>query len=141
MEWVYHKRRGQEWKQGWTGSGMASVSAPPLPLLVIFGIVISLLWLSQYKYYKAQLYNTALNLQLFLFLLPILLIFFMISYSTGGSMPQLSPPAFRAGVPSLTGAQLSWCCFLTNLHFIQWFGPLQTKQLLNVIKSLISIQV
>ncbi|KAJ7967206.1 Transmembrane protein [Quillaja saponaria] len=84
MEWFYPKRRGPEWKQGWTGQTVASISAPPFHLLAIFGIVISLLWLSQYTDYKAQWRKTTINFQIFLFLLPVLLILFMISFSTSG---------------------------------------------------------
>ncbi|KAL6179296.1 hypothetical protein ACLB2K_050812 [Fragaria x ananassa] len=38
MEWFYPKRRGPEWKQGWTGQTLSSISAPPLHLLTIFAI-------------------------------------------------------------------------------------------------------
>ncbi|GAU22128.1 hypothetical protein TSUD_310320 [Trifolium subterraneum] len=84
MEWVSSKRRGPEWKQSWRGKSMASVSAPPFHLLMIFGIVVSLLCLSQYNHFKAQIHNTAVNFQFFLFFFPFLLMFFIISYSTGG---------------------------------------------------------
>ncbi|ESW03588.1 hypothetical protein PHAVU_011G026400 [Phaseolus vulgaris] len=55
-----------------------------LHLFVIFGIVLSLLWLSHYTTYKAQQNHIALYVQLFLFLSPILLILFLLSYSTCG---------------------------------------------------------
>lgn len=86
MEWLQPKRRGPEWKQGWAGQtlGSVSVSSPPPQLLTIFGIVIFLLWFSQNAGYEAQMYRSAANVQLVLFLLPILVIFFMSSYSTGG---------------------------------------------------------
>ncbi|KAJ4716722.1 Transmembrane protein [Melia azedarach] len=85
MEWFYPRRRGPEWKQGWTGQTLASISSPPPALLTIFGIVIILLWLSQYTGYKAQLHLTTINFQLFLILLPILLIFIIASYSSNWS--------------------------------------------------------
>ncbi|KAI9123593.1 hypothetical protein K1719_004893 [Acacia pycnantha] len=81
MEWFYTKRRGAKWKQGQTGHTMSSISAPSLHFLMIFGIVISLLWFSQSKDYKSQLHYAAINFHLFLLLLPILLIFLIISYS------------------------------------------------------------
>ncbi|KAL7206889.1 hypothetical protein ACSBR2_019568 [Camellia fascicularis] len=84
MEWLYPKRRGPEWKQGWTRQTLASISIPPFPLLAIFAIVIFLLSLSQYTNYKAQMQHTMINLQLFLFLLPILLIVIMLSGLTSG---------------------------------------------------------
>ncbi|KAL5066504.1 hypothetical protein RYX36_028241 [Vicia faba] len=80
-----NKRRGSEWKQRWREKNMASASAPPFHLLMIFGIVVSLLCLSQYNHFKAQLYNTATNFQFFIFFLPFLLMFFIVSsYSTSG---------------------------------------------------------
>ncbi|ONH92178.1 hypothetical protein PRUPE_8G160400 [Prunus persica] len=83
MEWFYPKRRrGPEWKQGWTCQTLASISAPPLHLLTIFAIVIGLLWLSQYTEYKAQMQHTAFNFQLFLMVLPVLLIFVVASCSS-----------------------------------------------------------
>ncbi|AES74278.2 hypothetical protein MtrunA17_Chr3g0145471 [Medicago truncatula] len=80
------KRRGTELKQGWKGKSMASVSAPPFHLFMVFGIVISLLCFSQYKNFKAQLHNTAINFQLLIFFFPFLLMFFIGSYSTGGKL-------------------------------------------------------
>ncbi|KAH9696818.1 hypothetical protein KPL71_023345 [Citrus sinensis] len=86
MEWFYpRRRRGPEWKQGWTGQTLASVSSPPPALLTIFGIVIILLWLSRYTGFKAQLHVTAINLQLFLIFLPFVLIFIIAAYSSSGS--------------------------------------------------------
>lgn len=81
MDRVFYKRRGPEWKQGWTGQALSSISTPPLPLLIIFVIVILLLSISQYKDYKAQWRYTMLSFKLLLFLLPVLLIFFMHSFS------------------------------------------------------------
>ncbi|KDO44195.1 hypothetical protein CISIN_1g044100mg, partial [Citrus sinensis] len=85
MEWFYpRRRRGPEWKQGWTGQTLASVSSPPPALLTIFGIVIILFWLSRYTGLKAQLHVTAINLQLFLIFLPFVLIFIIAAYSSSG---------------------------------------------------------
>ncbi|WJX36299.1 hypothetical protein P8452_24194 [Trifolium repens] len=88
MEWVSSKRRGPEWKQSWRGKSMhmASVSAPPFHLLMIFGIVVTLLCHKTYNQFKAQLHNTAINFQFFLFFFPFLLMFFIVSYSTGGRL-------------------------------------------------------
>ncbi|RDX61489.1 hypothetical protein CR513_60274, partial [Mucuna pruriens] len=82
MEWFYPKRRGPEWRESGT---MTCVSALPVQLLTIFGIVIGFLSFSHYKDYKAQLHSTAINFHLFLFLLPVLFIFFIISYSTAAT--------------------------------------------------------
>ncbi|CAK9162061.1 unnamed protein product [Ilex paraguariensis] len=86
MEWLYPKRRGPEWKQGWTRRTMASVSAPPLPLLAILAIVIFLLSLSQYTGYKQQLQHSMINFQLSLFLVPIMLMVFMSFCFNGGML-------------------------------------------------------
>ncbi|KAK2983786.1 hypothetical protein RJ640_017189 [Escallonia rubra] len=63
MDWFYPKRRGPEWKQGWTSQTLYSISTPPLPLLAIFAIVVFLLSISQYTNYKSQLNNTMINFQ------------------------------------------------------------------------------
>ncbi|PSS29495.1 DNA polymerase subunit gamma-1 like [Actinidia chinensis var. chinensis] len=84
MEWLYPKRRGPEWKHGWTEQTLASITTPPLPLLAIFAIVIFLLCLSQYTNYKAQIQHSMINFQLVLFLLPVLLIFVLLSGFTSG---------------------------------------------------------
>ena len=135
MEWFYPKRRGPEWKQGWTGQTMGSVSSPPLPLLAIFGIVISLLWLSHYTGYKAQLHHSAINLQIFLVLLPILLILFMASYSTNwllyyrlrssqhDSDPR-SSGSFPWGIAIFVVVLLMLLSYRSTFHS-KWFGLLQ----------------
>ncbi|CAA2965264.1 uncharacterized protein LOC111411212 [Olea europaea subsp. europaea] len=69
--------RSPEWKQGWTTQTLGSISAPPLPLLVIFTIVMFFLSLSQYKSYKERMYSAAISFDLFLYLVPVFLIFFM----------------------------------------------------------------
>ncbi|XVE69737.1 hypothetical protein DITRI_Ditri10aG0015100 [Diplodiscus trichospermus] len=55
---------------------MASLSAPPLPLLSVFGIICLLLFVSSYtNNSKKEMHQTALDLKLFLGLLPVVLIF------------------------------------------------------------------
>ncbi|XAR72735.1 hypothetical protein NMG60_11019475 [Bertholletia excelsa] len=92
MEWLYPKRRGPEWKQGWTERTLYSISLPPLPLLAIFAIVIFLLFVSQYTSYKAQVHSASANLHLFLFLLPILLAFIMLPVLAGGRIAFWASP-------------------------------------------------
>ncbi|KAL0454118.1 UNVERIFIED_CONTAM: hypothetical protein Slati_0751000 [Sesamum latifolium] len=77
MDWFYPRRRGPEWKQGWTDQTLSSISAPPLPLMAIFAIVIFLLSLPGYYAYKEQMHYTMINFKILLFLVPVLLIFFM----------------------------------------------------------------
>ncbi|KAJ9132741.1 hypothetical protein P3X46_033578 [Hevea brasiliensis] len=137
MEWFHPRRRGPEWKHGWAGQTLASISTPPSPLLTIFGIVILLLWLSQYTDYKSQLRHTAINFQLFLFLLPILLIFLVASYSTNWMLysrlqqPQHDSvsPAAAAGGSSPWGIAIFVVLLLVLLSYqstfhSKWFGPL-----------------
>ncbi|GFS42806.1 hypothetical protein Acr_00g0081770 [Actinidia rufa] len=101
MEWLYPKRRGPEWKHGWTEQTLASITTPPLPLLAIFAIVIFLLCLSQYTNYKAQIQHSMINFQLVLFLLPVLLIFVLLSGFTSGrfNIRALSPDHRSGGFP------------------------------------------
>jgi len=72
MGWFYPKKRSVE---GYTRQNMTTAVSPSpnFHLVVIFGIVFSLLWLSNY---------TAIYLQFLLMLSPILGILFLISYST-----------------------------------------------------------
>ena len=86
MGWFYTKKKSAEWKQECilqeqTIDTAASLS-PTLHLLVILGIVLSLLWLSQYTTYKAQQNHTAIYIQSFLFLSPFMFGFFLLSYYT-----------------------------------------------------------
>ncbi|XP_031283249.1 uncharacterized protein LOC116141909 [Pistacia vera] len=75
MGWFFTERRGPAWKQGWAEQTLSSVSAPPLPLVAIFGIIFLLFWLSSYINYKLQMQHTMINLKVFLLFLPVLLIF------------------------------------------------------------------
>ncbi|KAK9165191.1 hypothetical protein Scep_000382 [Stephania cephalantha] len=77
MDWFYPKRRGPEWKQGWTGQALSSITLPPPPLLAVFAIVVLFLSLSKYLDYRADMHNTLINFQLVLLLLPVILIFVM----------------------------------------------------------------
>ncbi|KAH7518474.1 hypothetical protein FEM48_Zijuj09G0175300 [Ziziphus jujuba var. spinosa] len=125
MEWFYTKRRGPEWKQGWTSQTLTSMSAPPFHLLTIFAIVIFLLWFSQYTGYKAQFQQTAINFQLFLMVLPLLLILFMASYSSGGlfNLQLRRPEGSPWGVAILLLLILVLLSYQSSFHS-KWFGPL-----------------
>ncbi|XP_075478041.1 uncharacterized protein LOC142519039 [Primulina tabacum] len=90
MDWVYSKRRGPEWKQGWTDQTLASISTPPLPLVAVFTIVIFLLSLSQYSTYKEHFQISVTSFKLLLFLVPVFLIFFMRSRLLSGGGFDLS---------------------------------------------------
>ncbi|KAL6212799.1 hypothetical protein ACLB2K_018015 [Fragaria x ananassa] len=62
-------------KPGWRDQTLASMSAPPSPLLALVGIVVLLLYLSSYSNYKAQIHQTQASFNLFLLFLPMILIF------------------------------------------------------------------
>ncbi|KAL5561132.1 hypothetical protein UlMin_030879 [Ulmus minor] len=138
MEWFHPRRRGPDWKQGWTSQTLNSMSAPPFHLLTIFAIVMSLLWLSQYTGYKAQLQQTAVNFQLFLFLLPLLLILSVASYSSSWlSNFQLRRPQNKMPSSGSRGGGSPWgvAIFLVVLLVLlsyqssfhsKWFGPLRS---------------
>lgn len=123
MDLFYQNRRGPGWKRGWSDHTIASISTPPLQLLAIFGIVISLLWFSSYTGYKAQLHETAVNFQLFLFLLPVLMVLFMASYSMIGRLyipfqrPSGQESVHRAGAsPWGVAILLAVLLFLLSYH-------------------------
>ncbi|KAL8540140.1 hypothetical protein ACS0TY_001650 [Phlomoides rotata] len=84
MDWIQSRKRGPEWKQGWTAQTLTTMSAPPLPLVAVFAIVIFLLSLSQYTAYKEQMQYTMINFKIFFFLLPVLLVFFLRSSLLSG---------------------------------------------------------
>ncbi|GMY05533.1 Transmembrane protein [Fagus crenata] len=127
MEWFYTRRRGPEWKQGWTGQTLSSISTPPLHLLTIFGIVIGLLWFSQYTGYQAQLKSTAINFQLVLFLFPIFMIFLIASNSSSW---RFNFPLLRSehggsplGIAFLVVLLLVLLSYQSSFQS-KWFGPL-----------------
>lgn len=60
---------------GWTDQTLANMSAPPWPLMAIFGIIFLLLSLSSYLNYRLQMQQNMINLKIFLLFLPVLLIF------------------------------------------------------------------
>ncbi|KAF5740863.1 hypothetical protein HS088_TW11G00943 [Tripterygium wilfordii] len=74
MGWLFSERRGPAWKHGWTEQTLASISAPPLPLLAIFSIIVLLLLLSSFVSFSSVIQHTKLNFSFFLLLLPLLLI-------------------------------------------------------------------
>ncbi|XP_009607098.1 uncharacterized protein [Nicotiana tomentosiformis] len=110
MDWLYPKRRGPEWKQGWTNETLASVLVLPLPLLAIFAIVIFLLSLSQYNNYKEQLEQSRINLQLFFYLVPVFLIFLMRSSLLNGGFNFWGPsqPRHNNSVYKRSRAEFPW---------------------------------
>ncbi|CAI9116937.1 OLC1v1018233C1 [Oldenlandia corymbosa var. corymbosa] len=58
----------------WRDQTLASLSAPPLPLMVIFGVVVLLLYLATSSDYKSQVEKSLAGFKVLLFLLPLVLI-------------------------------------------------------------------
>ncbi|KAK4787476.1 hypothetical protein SAY86_011309 [Trapa natans] len=75
MGWLIKEKRGPAWKHGWTENTITSASLPPLPVIAIFFIVVLLLFLSFCISYSKQMEKTVIGTNLFLFVLPVLLIF------------------------------------------------------------------
>ncbi|XP_027162420.1 uncharacterized protein LOC113762960 [Coffea eugenioides] len=136
MDWFY-SRRGPEWKQGWRGQTMASLSLPPLPLLAIFAIVIFLLSLSQSTNYREQLSPATIDLKLLLFLVPILLILLIRPSFSGGwfnfGTPKPRPGSsahqsggFPWGVALLVGILVVLVSYQSSFQSM-WFTPLRSS--------------
>lgn len=129
MEWLYPKRRAPH-------QTMSSISSPPLHFLMIFGIVITLLWFSQYTDYKSQLHHAASNFHFFLLLLPILLIFLIVSLSNTGRLCfRLTQTEHRHSVQRPAVSVSPWGVAILVLLLLillwhhssfqsKWFGPL-----------------
>ncbi|XP_057415091.1 uncharacterized protein LOC130709967 [Lotus japonicus] len=75
MASVLNERSGdQEPKTGWKGNALSSISAPPLQLLAIVGIVVFLLWVSSHMNSKSAMETTSnTNVNLFLLFLPLVI--------------------------------------------------------------------
>lgn len=82
MGWLVRERRGG--RQSWTEQTLASLLAAPLPLVAIVGIVVILLSISSYTSYRVQMHRNMIVFKLFLFLLPLILIFVANSISKYG---------------------------------------------------------
>lgn len=132
MDWLHPRRRGSEWKQGWTGQTLASFSLPPAPLLAMFAIVILLLSISQGTSYKEQLDRASIIFQLLLFLAPVFLIFLMRSSFTTWRFnfwaPQPGRDSFRLPGGFPWGVAISVVALLVLLSYqssfqSKWFLP------------------
>ncbi|KAI5647891.1 hypothetical protein M9H77_33896 [Catharanthus roseus] len=108
MDWVYPRRRGPEWKLGWTGQTMASLSLPPIPLLIIFAIVIVLLPMSLSTNYKEQLDRATIVFQLLLLMIPLVLVFIVRSSFTNWNFNLWVPRPRRPDGVQRGGGGFPW---------------------------------
>jgi hypothetical protein len=110
--------------------------AQMLHFLTIFCIAIFLLWFSQSPENKAQLNFTFINLQLFLFLSPFILILYMMSFSGTGwrfRFPFWQPEYYESvqgagGLPWGTAIVVGLILVLLSYQSTfrsMWFGPLK----------------
>ncbi|KAK7313915.1 hypothetical protein VNO77_39120 [Canavalia gladiata] len=115
MGWFYPKKKSAD---GFTGQSMATVSlSPTLHLAVIFGIVISLLWIS---------HNTAIYFQLLLLVAPILFILLLLSYSTTTARLNFgfmrSESLKPAGIISCVEQVVNWVAMIDMFNSSLKFG-------------------
>ncbi|KAK7283414.1 hypothetical protein RIF29_12914 [Crotalaria pallida] len=75
MVWPLKERRGPAWKQGWTNNTLSSLSAPPLQLVAIVSIVMFLLLVPSIINFKSTMQTATINFNIFLLVLPLMLIF------------------------------------------------------------------
>ncbi|CAL0305869.1 unnamed protein product [Lupinus luteus] len=75
MVWPLKERRGPAWKQGWTKNTLSSISAPPFQLVAIVSIVMFLLLVPSFINFKSTMHTATINFNIFLLLLPLVLIF------------------------------------------------------------------
>ncbi|XP_061373309.1 uncharacterized protein LOC133315659 [Gastrolobium bilobum] len=114
MVWPLKERRGPAWKQGWTINTLYSISAPPLQLLSIVGIVMFLLFVPSYINFKSTVQTTTVSFHVFLLVLPVVLIFIAYYISRCGTRLVLPvPPSFFGRVrmrarTSETGGSSPW---------------------------------
>lgn len=103
MGWFLREGSSSSWKVGWTERTLASLRAPPLPLVAIVGIVVVLLSISSYANYKSQVQKTMIGFKVFLLVLPLLLIFVANSVTKYGSVLVISPRTKREPATSEAG--------------------------------------
>lgn len=99
MVWPLKERRGPAWKQGWTKNTLSSISAPPFQLVAIVGIVMFLLLVPSFINFKSTMQTATINFNLFLLVLPLMLILiaqFISRYGARLVVP-VPPSIFRRG--------------------------------------------
>lgn len=136
---MQRRRRVPEWKQGWTEKTLTSISAPPLHLYIVFIIVIFLMWCSTSsdQSHRLHLGPSIANLQLLVYLSPVLLILFMACYFAASRRFILArQPAGSIIVGLRQGPSLPWGVALLVVMLLVlvsyqtsfqslWLGPLR----------------
>lgn len=158
MEWLQPRRRGPEWKQGWTERTLTSISAPSIHLLTVFLIVIFLLWCSSsYSEPRPHLRHSVANLHILLVLSPILAIFLLALYTsawrfTSGSRSSLNAGLGAARPGGSSGAGIPWgVAFAVGLLLVlisyhssfqsKWFGSLREWDICGSIQILFVVKM
>lgn len=120
MGWFIGERRGVSWRD----QTLESISAPPLPLIVLFGLVIFLISMNTYSEYKATIERSKASLKLLSILLPflvILLVYILLNsnrwfYPVGFSRPVIYHLASQEG-GSPWGLVLLLVLLLVMVHY------------------------
>ncbi|KAG4398633.1 hypothetical protein GLYMA_08G079700v4 [Glycine max] len=113
-----NETREPEWKKAWT-AGNTLLSAPPLPLLAIVGIVVFLLWVSSQlntNYSSMQIATTNVNL----FLLFLLLVLTLIAQGTRLVLPAAPSVTslYDADVESSESSSMPWGWIVSALMLL-----------------------
>ncbi|XP_042012283.1 uncharacterized protein LOC121760720 [Salvia splendens] len=122
MAWNNMRKRGPEWKHGWTGQALSSISAPPLPLVTVFAIVVFLLSLSQYATYRELMHYAMFNFKILMFVAPVLLVFLLRSslLSSVGGIRFREAGTFPWGVALVLVALLLLLSYQSSVQS-RWF--------------------
>uniref|UniRef100_A0A7N0U6T3 Uncharacterized protein n=1 Tax=Kalanchoe fedtschenkoi TaxID=63787 RepID=A0A7N0U6T3_KALFE len=99
MDWLHPNRRGPQQKQSWADQSKAPISAPPLQLLTVFTIVLTLLSFSHYTSAKAQLQQNMASFQLLLFTVPLGLVLAATYLSTAAARLSSAAQGLVRGSP------------------------------------------
>lgn len=122
MGWLL-RERSRGGKQGWTEQTLTSISAAPLPLLAIVGIVVSLLSISSYTSYKMQMQRSAIGFKLLLFFLPLILIFVAHSITKYGRFVVVIPRTKEASSTQSGGSPWGVAVLVVVLMLMIFYQP------------------
>ncbi|KAK6131008.1 hypothetical protein DH2020_035248 [Rehmannia glutinosa] len=118
--WFVRERRGISWKD----QTLDSISAPPLPLIVFFGLLITLLYFASCSEYHERVERRKSGFRFGLLLLPMvvvlamnLMMLRMVRYNFGAPRPVYEAAAAEAEGGSAAGLLLVLLMLLIMVHF------------------------